>query len=162
MHSPREPASSPCGAPPGYWGDNDAAAETCTTAGCCGPGFLKRGLLLFWAAWFTLVLATNVLDAIKASGVLPESWAFASGNYRYVAQTTARYGTPAWINALLFAGVISWEGIAAALFWRAGFAHAGPSARSARYAAFTTGLLLWGAFMLADEICIAYAIEAAH
>jgi hypothetical protein len=29
----------------------------------------------------TLVLATNVLDAAKALGLLPGSWSFASGNY---------------------------------------------------------------------------------
>src|SRR4051794_10220945 len=81
---------------------------------------LKRGLLLFWAAWLTLVFLTNVLDAAKALGVLEESWAFGSGNYAFVTQTTSRYGTPAWLNALLFAGVIGWEGLAAALFWVAG------------------------------------------
>ena len=30
------------------------------------------------------------------------------------------------------------------------------------YVAFTTALLLWGAFLVADEIFIAYALEATH
>jgi hypothetical protein len=45
---------------------------------------LKRGLLLFWAAWLSLVLATNLLDAAKALGLLGQSWAFASGNYAFL------------------------------------------------------------------------------
>jgi hypothetical protein len=35
---------------------------------------LKRGLLLFWAVWFSFVFATNVLDGLKQLGVLPETW----------------------------------------------------------------------------------------
>src|SRR5262245_23114511 len=81
--------------------------------------FLKRGLLLFWAAWLTVVFTTNLLDGVKVVGLLGNDWAFASGNYRFLTQTTARYGTPAWLNGLLFAGVICWEAIAAVLFWSA-------------------------------------------
>jgi hypothetical protein len=121
---------------------------------------LKSALLLFWAAWLSVVLATNMADGGKALGLLPESWSFASGNYRFLAETTARYGTPAWVNGLLFAGVVCWEGLAAALFWVAWWK--GHDARRARYAAFTAGLSLWGAFLLADEVFVAYAVEAAH
>lgn len=35
-------------------------------------GLLKRLLLLFWTAWFTIVLATNVTDALKEIGILPD------------------------------------------------------------------------------------------
>jgi hypothetical protein len=124
---------------------------------------LKRGLLLFWAAWLTLVFATNVLDGAKAVGLLGGSWAFASGNYAFLCQTTARYGTPAWANALLFAGVVCWEGLAAVLFWLAGGTFgAGRRGRRALYAAFAAGLSLWAAFLLADEVFIAYPVAATH
>jgi hypothetical protein len=125
---------------------------------------LKRALLLFWAVWLTVVLTTNVLDACKAVGLLPEGWTFASGNYRFVAETTARYGTPAWVNGLLFAGVLVWEALAAALFWLAGLRFRGRGKDGVRpvYAAFTVGLALWAAFMVADEVFIAYAVEATH
>ena len=33
---------------------------------------LKRGLLLFWAAWLSLVFATNLLDGAKALGLLSD------------------------------------------------------------------------------------------
>ena len=123
---------------------------------------LKRSLLLFWAVWLTVVFLTNAADAAKAAGLLGESCAFASGNYRFLTETTARYGTPGWANAALFAGVIVWEGLAAALFWRAGWTFGSSSGRSARHAAFTVSLMLWAAFMIADEVFIAYAVEGTH
>ncbi len=69
---------------------------------------LKRALLLFWAAWLSLVFTTNVLDRAKAIGLLDQSWPFASGNDAFVCQTTARHGSLAWVNGVLFAGVVCW------------------------------------------------------
>jgi hypothetical protein len=126
-------------------------------------GLLKRGLLLFWSAWLSLVFATNVLDGAKALGLLEPSWAFASGNYAFLCQTTARYGTPSWLNDLLFLGVVCWEGLAAGLFWLAWwtFDRDGRD-RRACYTAFAAGLSLWAAFVLADEVFIAYAVAGTH
>jgi hypothetical protein len=124
---------------------------------------LKRALLLFWALWLTLVLATNVFDACKVVGLLPETWLFASGNYTFLVQTTARYGTPASVNAVLFAGVLLWEAVAAALFWLACFRFRGKSkGMPTVYLAFTASLTLWLAFMVADEVFIGYTVEATH
>ena len=162
MEQSREPASSPCQAPPGYWGEDEAKQDQGRARFCCGPVLLKRSLLLFWAVWLTVVFLTNAADAAKAAGLLTESWAFASGNYRFVTETMARYGTPSWANAVLFASVIVWEGLAAVLFWRAGWLFRGASGRPARYAAFTASLLLWAAFMVSDEVFIAYAVEGTH
>ena len=65
------------------------------------PEARKRSLLFFWAAWLTVVFTTNLLDGAKAVGLLEEGWEFASGNYRFLTQTTTRYGTPGWANGLL-------------------------------------------------------------
>jgi hypothetical protein len=119
---------------------------------------LKRCLLLFWAVWLSLVFITNVLDGARAARLLDGSWAFASGNYAFLCQTTARYGTPAWVNALLFAGVIGWEVLAAALFWLSWRTYRG----RLLYLAFAAGLSLWAAFIVADEVFIAYAVAATH
>jgi hypothetical protein len=125
---------------------------------------LKRILLGLWAAWLTVVFATNVLDGMKALGLLPADWAFASGNYAFLAATTNRYGTPAWLNGLLFAGVIVWEGAAAVLFWLACGTFQGRGRRNTAvlYAAFGAGLSLWLAFVLADEVFISYQVEGTH
>ena len=125
---------------------------------------LKRALLFFWAAWLTVVFLTNALDGLKALWLLPEAWPFASGNYRFLAETTARYGSPDWLNGLLFFGVVAWEAIGAILFWRAGWRLSDRSRREAgaTRAAFAIGLGLWAAFLLADEIMITYIVEQTH
>jgi hypothetical protein len=125
---------------------------------------LKRTLLLFWSVWWTVVLTTNVLDAGKAVGLLGEGWAFASGNFPFLGQTTARYGTPGWLNGLLFAGVIAWEATATVLFWLAWrrFRGKDPESRAVLHLAFTAGLSLWLALLIADEVFIAYAVAASH
>jgi hypothetical protein len=126
--------------------------------------FLKRTLLAFWAAWLTIVFATNVMDALKALGLLGESWRFASGNYDFLVATTARYSTPAWLNGLMFSGVIAWEGASAALFWLAWWSYRRPRDAGKRwyYAAFASSLSLWLAFAIADELFISYPVEGTH
>lgn len=124
---------------------------------------LKRLLLLFWAIWLTVVLLSNLADAGQALGVVGPSWMFASGNFKAIKVTTVRYGIADLWNTFLFAGVIFWEAIAVVLFWRALFSYQGKkSGRSALYLAFTTTLSLWAAFLIVDEIFIAYPMEAAH
>jgi hypothetical protein len=124
---------------------------------------LKRALLGGWALWWTVVLATNLTDAGKALGWLHDSWVFASGNYAFIVKTTALYGPPSWVNGLLFAGVIAWQGITAILFWVTCLTFRGKSTVGPwLYPAFTAGLTLWLAFAVADEVCIAYALEATH
>jgi hypothetical protein len=126
--------------------------------------FLKRVLLALWALWLTVVLTTNVLDGLKALGLLAASWPFASGNYGFLSATTARYGPPAWLNAALFLGVIAWEGASAALFWLAWWTSRRPmdAGKGWRYAAFASALSLWLAFAIADEVFIAYPVEGTH
>lgn len=123
---------------------------------------LKRGLLVFWAAWLTVVFTSNALDGLKALGLLAPSWPFASGNYRFLAETTARYGSPGWLDGLLFLGVVAWEAVAAALFWRAGWRFRGRDDPGVARVAFAVGLGLWAGFLLADELCVAYAVEGTH
>jgi hypothetical protein len=118
---------------------------------------LKSGVLLFWALWFSLVLLTNVLDALKAGRALPAGFSLASGNWELMLKVTGIHATPVPLVALLFLGVVAWEALAAVLFWRA-WAHGGRGG----VVAFTAGLALWAAFALADEIFIAYTLEAVH
>ena len=124
---------------------------------------LKRLLLLFWAVWFSVVFLSNLGDGMKALSLLPESWLFASGNFKFIQETTSQYGTPNWLNEIMFAGVIIWEGIAALLFWWAGWTFRGKGVgNTVVYCAFSVSILLWGAFLVADEIFIAYAVAGTH
>jgi hypothetical protein len=125
---------------------------------------IPRGLLFFWAVWLSLVTLTNVLDGLKTLRLLPSGWAFASGNYAFMASTVAKYGTPGAVTALLFVGVVLWELLAASLFWRALAAHRRDAAGAwdAVRRAFTVSLALWAGFMLADETFFAFDAESTH
>src|SRR5215831_15530008 len=118
---------------------------------------LKSGVLLFWAVWFTVVLASDVCDALKAGRVLPPGWTFNSGNWELLLKVTAVHGTPVVIVGVMFLGVIAWEALAGLLFWRA-WAAGGRGGLSA----FVVGLSLWATFAVAAEIFLAHAVEAVH
>jgi len=126
--------------------------------------FLKLAILAFWAAWFAIVFLTNLFGALRAAGILPPEWKFASKNYEMVQKAVSIYGPPAWIARFLFAGVLAWQFLAACLFAWALQASvvAGTIAMTSADLAFTTGILLWAAFMIADEITIKYAMEQPH
>ena len=124
---------------------------------------LKLALLAFWAAWFAIVLLTNVFGFLKATGRLPPSWRFASKNYELVTKATAIYQPRPWLPGLLFGGVLAWQLIATAMYAYAFFASLDDFIDlDAVNAAFTVGILLWAAFMLADEITLKYEQERTH
>lgn len=132
---------------------------------------LKRGLLLFWAVLLTVVVATNACDLLKAFRLLPKGWWFASGNLASVMQVLTPALSPGPLTEIvcvgLFLGVIAWEALAAALFWRAGctFRSAAGAASKTLILPFAVGLGLWGAFQLACESfpsLLAYQIASAH
>jgi hypothetical protein len=125
---------------------------------------LKRGILLFWALWISVVVAMNVGDVLKAMGILPADWKLASGNYHAIVDVTKVYGTPHWLDMVLLLGVILWEGVAAALFWwaRARYRDGHRSRWRAVYLAFSSLLALFGTFILTDELFHAYKVEGDH
>ena len=125
---------------------------------------IRQGIVVFWAMWFAIVFSTNLCDGLKGLGILPPVWAFASGNYPFMKIVTGRYQIPDNVTALLFLGVVAWEGLATVLFWRAVFLNRRQLnfVGTPIYSAFACGLALWSAFVLADELFIAYDLEASH
>jgi len=117
---------------------------------------IEAGIVLLWAAWLTMVTLLNVTDALKEWGVLPETWSLASGNFAYMLAVTKIHNTPKSVCWWMFMGVIAWEAIASLLLWRALFV----ATQAAIDVAFLVSLALWGAFMLADEYFIAYAVDS--
>ncbi len=120
---------------------------------------LRLGILGFWASYFTVVFGSNAGDALKELGVVGASFAFVSGNYALMYRVTRIYSVPSAGVGALFAGVLAWEVAAAVSFWRAFFS----CVRDGRQAegvntAFALGLGLWAAFILLDEILIAFEI----
>jgi hypothetical protein len=125
---------------------------------------LKVGLLLFWALWLSIVLLTNVGDALKELDVLPDDWTIASGNYDFMVLTTKIHDTPTWVNAVLFAGVIVWQALGVYFFWAAVNATRGGGSPRSHHAAqaIVMSAALWAAFMIADEGFLAYETEKTH
>ncbi|MBC8022960.1 MAG: hypothetical protein H7Y14_07565 [Burkholderiales bacterium] len=125
---------------------------------------LKLALLAFWAVWFAIVFLTNLFGALKAAGKLAPEWKFASKNYEMVQKAVSLYAAPAWLPRFLFLVVLAWQLAAAVLFACAFVAslQAGAIAAPQANLAFAAGILLWAAFMIADEITIKYAMEQPH
>ena len=125
---------------------------------------IQKGLLLFWAAWLSLVALTNVLGGLKALGALPQGWTLASYNHGMVVATVGAHGVPAGVAAVLFAGVVAWEALAAVLFWRAFAAllRGRPGTADEVSRAFAVSLALWAAFLLATEATVTYATAPTH
>jgi hypothetical protein len=125
---------------------------------------VKRLLLAFWSAWLTLVLLTNLIDGLTGWGIVRGRAKFASGNWETMKQVCAVYGTPAWLVAGLFAGVVVWDGAAAALMWRALRLFDGDNAAglAAVHTAFLAAIGLFAALVIADEIFIAHALMTKH
>lgn len=125
---------------------------------------LQSGLVLFWAIWLSVVTLTNAFDALKQLAVLPEDFTLASYNFKLVKDTVGAHGLPGHVAAVLFAGVLAWELLASALFWRAWAAmrrgHSGSAGEVTQ--AFTVSLALWAAFLIATEVTVNYATAGTH
>jgi len=129
---------------------------------------LKRLLLWFWALWLSLVVVFNVTDALKELGVLAPTFAYASGNLHAIREVLAPFDLPAALAGVLFACVIAWEALCAALYWWCGAKFAGLR-RGERHAllvaTFTASLGLWAALQIACEIFpseLAYELAGTH
>jgi len=124
---------------------------------------LARGLLSFWATWFSVVTASNAADALREAGVLSPAWRFASGNFDLVAETVALYSVSRNGAAVLFGLVLVLEVITSALFWRA--AREPETPRILR--AFFAGMLLFFGLLVFDEVLLIYrshvpGLETSH
>lgn len=122
---------------------------------------LKQGALLFWTLWLTLVFLGNLCDFLKHLGVLSEHWKFASGNYDLMHKTTDVYHLPEISVRILFVGILLWEALAMAQMAAALVTFNG-ALTGEIYTAFGISLGLWAAFLIADEVFVAYPMETTH
>ena len=126
--------------------------------------WIKRGLLLFWALWHSVVVTTNVLNALQALGILPAGFKFVSGNWEWINHTMNPLGVPIALQAFLFAGVILWELLCATLFVVAcaRFRNRTLVEEKESLWACAAALALWCAFQVLDEAFLAYDAESVH
>lgn len=95
---------------------------------------------------------------------MPHAWPFASGNFRGVTQALNTYSGSRWLPWLLFSGVLCSQLLVVCLYGWAVISSgsAGSLNWPAIDAACASGLGLWAAFMLADEIFKQYDVEHSH
>jgi len=124
---------------------------------------IRRGIILFWAVWYSLVFSSDAINLLQHLHVIPTSWTFSSNNYDLVAGHIATYGIHSTTVALLLFGIIVvWVLTNAMLFWRAVFTFNEENAHKAVYLAFIASMGLYATFILSDEIFIKYQIEHWH
>ena len=125
---------------------------------------IKRISLLFWAAWLSVIVTTNILNGLEVLGVLPQSFKFVSGNWQWINQVMDPLGVPRGLQAVLFVSVIGWEALAATLYWRAVVMYRGRplTQEKATICACGANLGLWAAFQVLDEVFMTYKPEAVH
>ena len=130
----------------------------------CRFSVIRRGLLLFWALWLSVVVVTNMLNALVTIRVLPAGFVFSSGNWAWIGQTMNPLGVPVLLQAVMFVGVIAWEAAAAIAFWVAfaRFRDRPLAAETVAVAACILNLSLWAAFEILDEVFLAYNPEGVH
>jgi hypothetical protein len=116
-----------------------------------------------WSAWISVVVITNVLNALHTAGFLPQ-WVSSSGNFQLMLSTTAVYHTLEAIDWFLFIGVILWEAVFAFLFWRSVIAlwKKGSRNNPSVQIAYLFALPLWQTFLFFDEVFLNYPIEGTH
>ena len=121
---------------------------------------LIRTLLLFWAIWFSIVVASNAADGLLAAGILSPGWRFTSGNFSLVAEAISLYELSRTWAAVLFSLVVVVELAAASLFWRAA-AEATMIIRP-----FLVAIALFCGFLIFDELLLVYRrfpnLESGH
>jgi hypothetical protein len=125
---------------------------------------LQSGLVLFWAIWLSIVTLTNIFDALKQLGLLPDDFTMAAYNFDLLVATIGAHGVSAWIGAILFAGALTWEFLGSALLWRAWNAmrRGAPGTAIEVTQAFAVNLALWAAFLIATELTVNYATAGTH
>ncbi len=125
---------------------------------------INRIVLVFWATWLSAVATTNVLDGLRALGVVVDSFKFVSGNWHWINQVMDPLGVPRGPQAILFVGAITWQTLGAVLFWWAVATYGGRALAQEKAALYACGvnLALWAAFQMLDEVFIAYQPEGVH
>ncbi len=116
---------------------------------------LKKIIILIWSLWILIVALSNVADALRNTGILPDHFKFVSGNFGYIQAATQIYNFPVWLNAVLFLLAIILEILMCVFFFKLFFkmkegndALVNPP--------FFFGVVLFGGFLIMDEFLIAY------
>ena len=125
---------------------------------------IKRGLLLYWSLWFTIVFVTTLLGGLEALGAIDKGWKLAGGDFTLISPAAAIYGVPAKASGVLLACLMVWEGSAVVVFWWAFRKFRGLKNADGRAlaAAFILAISLFAALLLAGLLFGGHLFMAMH
>ncbi len=123
--------------------------------------FLKRALILFWGIWWFIAFLTDVIGGLYHLQIITTSW-FPNTNYLFLVESLQKYYAPAWLPAILYAGIILLSGISTALFISAVINFRKPSWLSHASTAFIFSICYWLIFFLADQLLMNFSLEENH
>lgn len=125
---------------------------------------LKRGVLLYWSLWFSVVLFADVMDRLKVAGYISPEWKLGFGDFSLISPSASLYGAPAELSGALIVAVMVWEALTVGFFWRAfaKFRGVNQAEHLSLRGAFILALTLFAVFMLADESLFRHSHEATH
>jgi hypothetical protein len=123
---------------------------------------IKQGILLFWFCWFLIAFLSNTTDFLIAKNII-SNIPFHSGNYFALEKVLSIFNTPTQLLNLLFTLDIITQGISAILFLIANYYFLkGYKYWVPIHTAFGISMLLWAAFIILEEVFIAYIYEGTH
>jgi hypothetical protein len=123
----------------------------------------KKLIVLFWCAWWSVALWTDIVGGLAHLGYLQTSWA-PDINYPFLVKSLSMYPLPDWLTAIFFIGIIFWLLLNVVLFAYVCCAFNQSKAvwlpRAER--AFMASVLLWLAFFISDQLIMDFSLEANH
>ncbi|AHE66115.1 hypothetical protein [Legionella oakridgensis] len=119
--------------------------------------WILRGIILFWAVWFTLVTASDSVNLLQVTHFLSPNIPFSSHNYNLVVKTLLVYDLQSLATGAYLAIILGCF-IASILFWWAVIS----LNKEVSYLAFAVSLAITAIFILFDEFFIQYEFEHQH
>ena len=123
----------------------------------------KKAIVLFWLAWWSIALWTDIVGALAHFGYLHATWA-PDTNYPFLEKSLQMYNPPAALILILFIAIILWSFISTLFFLWASLGLMQNQLVWMKRArnAFIISLSYWLAFFLADQLIMNFELEQNH
>lgn len=118
-------------------------------------------ILFFWAFYFSIIFFTNSIDLLKHFRLIPGWWKLSSGNYNFLKKVTSAYKLKSNTLIPAFLIIIIFELAAAYYFWKA-IVLSGEQISDLVYIPFSISLVMFGGFVILDEVFLSFIAEENH
>jgi len=122
--------------------------------------YLKQGIILFWALWFTIVTCSDFTSFLQMHQLIPDTFPFNSRNYDLIAQFLLVYGSHShFFQQGISLVILLWALLITVSFWVSFIFKINDKFA---YFAFNFSFSMTAFFILVDECFIKYDIEHGH